>query len=174
MEFDSVESGELGVLGSAAEGFYDFFNFVEFKGAGPDGIAIDQRGYVWVANQIGNSISELGNDGTIVSSGYSDNKTSILAPQGLAIDGSGNVWVANLHSHAITELAGSASPVSPGTILSPTAGYASDAGFTEAYAIVVDASGNLWVTDFNNNTLTQIVGLATPVKTPAQGPPQTP
>jgi sugar lactone lactonase YvrE len=143
-------------------------------GAGPDGIAIDQRGYVWVANQIGNSISELGNDGTVVSSGYSDNKTSILAPQGIAIDGSGNVWVANLHSHAITELAGSASPVSPGTILSPTAGYASDAGFTEAYAIVVDASGNLWVTDFNNNTLTQIVGLATPVKTPAQGPPQTP
>jgi sugar lactone lactonase YvrE len=146
------------------------------SGTGPDGIAVDQRGYVWVANQIGNSISELANDGTVVSSGYSDNKASILAPQGIAIDGSGNVWVANLHSHAVTELAGSAaaSPVSPGTILSPTAGYASDAGFTEAYAIVVDASGNLWVTDFNNNTLTEIVGLATPVKTPALGPPQTP
>jgi sugar lactone lactonase YvrE len=145
-------------------------------GAGPDGIAVDQRGYVWVANQIGNSISELANDGTVVSSGYSDNKASILAPQGIAIDGTGNVWVANLHSHAITELAGSAaaSPISPGTILSPTAGYASDAGFTEAYAIVVDASGNLWVTDFNNNTLTEIIGLAVPVKTPVLGPPQTP
>ena len=143
------------------------------SGNGPDGIAVDQRGYVWVANQTGNSISELANDGTVVSSGYSDNKASILAPQGIAIDGSGNVWVANLHSHAITELAGSAA-ASPGAILSPTTGYASDAGFTEAYAIVVDASGNLWVTDFNNNTLTEIVGVATPVKTPALGPPQTP
>jgi sugar lactone lactonase YvrE len=146
------------------------------SGNGPDGLAVDQRGYVWIANQTGNSITELANDGTVVSSGYSDNKASILAPQGIAIDGSGNVWVANLHSHAITELTGSAaaSPISPGTILSPTAGYASDAGFTEAYAIVVDASGNLWVTDFNNNTLTEIVGVATPVKTPVLGPPQTP
>ncbi|NYF53803.1 NHL repeat-containing protein [Tunturiibacter gelidoferens] len=143
------------------------------SGSGPDGIAVDQRGYVWVANQIGNSITELANDGTVVSSGYSDNKASILAPQGIAIDGSGHVWVANLHSHTITELAGSVA-ASPGAILSPTAGYASDAGFTEAYAIVVDASGNLWVTDFNNGTLTEIVGLATPVKTPVLGPPQIP
>jgi sugar lactone lactonase YvrE len=140
---------------------------------GPDGIAVDQRGYVWVANQIGNSITELANDGTVVSSGYSDNKASILAPQGIAIDGAGHVWVANLHSHTITELAGSTA-ASPGAILSPTAGYASDAGFIEAYAIVVDSSGNLWVTDFNNGTLTEIVGLATPVKTPVLGPPQTP
>jgi sugar lactone lactonase YvrE len=140
---------------------------------GPDGIAVDQRGYVWVANQRGNSITELANDGTVVSSGYSDNKASILAPQGIAIDGAGHVWVANLHSHTITELAGSAG-TSPGAILSPAAGYASDAGFIEAYAIVVDASGNLWVTDFNNGTLTEIVGLATPVKTPVLGPPQTP
>jgi sugar lactone lactonase YvrE len=143
------------------------------SGSGPDGIAVDQRGYVWVANQIGNSITELANDGTVVSSGYSDNKASILAPQGLAIDGSGHVWIANLHSHTITELAGSAA-TSPGAILSPTVGYASDSGFTEAYAIVVDGSGNLWVTDFNDGTLTEIVGLATPVKTPVLGPPLTP
>ncbi len=140
---------------------------------GPDGIAVDQRGFVWVANERGNSISELANDGTIVSSGYSDNKASIFAPQGLAIDGSGHVWIANLHGPSITELAGSTA-ASPGQILSPTAGYAADSGFTEAFAIVVDASGNLWVTDFNNNTLSEIVGLATPVKTPALGPPQTP
>jgi len=142
-------------------------------GNGPDGIAVDQRGYVWVANQIGNSVSEIANDGSVVSSGYSDNKASILAPQGVAIDGSGHVWIATLHSHAITELAGSAA-TAPGAILSPAAGYASDAGFTEAYALKIDASGNLWVTDFNNNTLTEIVGLATPVKTPVLGPPQTP
>ena len=143
------------------------------SGTGPDGIAVDQGGYVWVANQTGNSISELANDGSVVSIGYSDNKASILAPQGIAIDGSGDVWVANLHSHAITELAGSAAS-SPGAILSPAAGYASDAGFTDAYAIAIDASGNVWVTDFSNDTLTEIVGLATPVKTPVLGPPETP
>jgi streptogramin lyase len=140
---------------------------------GAAGIAIDQRGFVWVANYYGDSISQLANDGTVVSSGYSDNKASIWHPQGIAIDGSGHVWVTNYLGSSITELAGSTA-ASPGQILSPTHGYAADAGFVQAFAIAVDASGNLWITNFNTNTLTEIIGLATPVKTPLLGPVQTP
>jgi hypothetical protein len=140
---------------------------------GASGIAIDQRGDVWVANYYGDSISQLGSDGTVISSGYSDNKASIWHPQGIAIDGSGHVWVTNYLGSSITELAGSAAS-SPGQILSPTAGYARDAGLVEAYAVSIDASGNLWVTNFFTNTLTEIIGLATPVKTPQIGPVQTP
>ncbi len=44
----------------------------------------------------------------------------------------------------------------------------------EAFALAIDASGNLWVTNFGNDTLTEFVGLATPVKTPLLGPPQAP
>jgi hypothetical protein len=139
----------------------------------PDGIAIDQRGYVWVANFFDSSISQLASDGTVVSSGYSDNGASIAHPQGIAIDGAGHVWVANFRGKSVTELAGSAA-VSPGQILSPGAGYAADAGMETEYAIAIDASGNLWITNFNSNTLTEIVGLATPVKTPLIGPAQVP
>ena len=70
---------------------------------------------------------------------------------------------------SITELAGSAAS-SPGQILSPTAGWARDAGLTAGLAVAIDASGNLWVTNFYTNTLTEIVGLATPVKTPSGRP----
>jgi streptogramin lyase len=140
---------------------------------GPAGIAIDQRGFVWVANYLGDSISQLASDGTIISSGYSDNKASIVYPQGIAIDGSGHVWVTNLHGSSITELAGSAA-TSPGQILSPTAGWARDADLAEAWAVAIDASGNLWVVNFSTNILTEIVGLATPVKTPQLGPVQSP
>jgi sugar lactone lactonase YvrE len=139
----------------------------------PDGIAIDQRGYVWVANFAGDSVSQLASDGTVISSGYSDMKASINHPQGMAIDGSGHVWVANYRGPSITELAGSAA-ASPGQILSPTSGYAHDAKLLEAYAIRVDASGNLWITNQGTSILTEIVGLATPVKTPLIGPPQIP
>ncbi len=139
----------------------------------PDGIAIDQHGDVWVANYYGDSISQLASDGTVISSGYSDMKASINHPQGLAIDGSGHVWVANYRGPSITELAGSAAS-SPGQILSPTVGYAADAKLLEAYAIQVDASGNLWITNQGSSILTEIVGLATPVKTPSIGTPQTP
>jgi streptogramin lyase len=140
---------------------------------GASGIAIDQRGFVWVANYYGDSISQLASDGTVISNGYSDNKASINHPQGIAIDGSGHVWVTNYFGSSITELAGSAAS-SPGQILSPAPGWASDAKFNEGFAVAIDASGNLWITNFQTNTLTEIVGLATPVKTPLLGPPQTP
>jgi streptogramin lyase len=141
--------------------------------SGASGIAIDQRGFVWVANYYGDSISQLASDGTVISSGYSDNKASIWHPQGIAIDGSGHVWVANYLGLSITELAGSAAN-SPGQILSPTAGYATDAGLNSPFAVAIDASGNLWVTNSKGNTLTEIVGLATPAKTPQLGPVQSP
>jgi sugar lactone lactonase YvrE len=139
----------------------------------PHGIAIDQRGFVWVANYLGDSISQLAADGTIISNGYSDNKASISHPQGIAIDGSGHVWAANYIGNSITELAGSAAS-SPGQILSPTAGYATDAALSEPFAVAIDASGNLWTVNYLSNTLTEIIGLATPVKTPQIGPVQSP
>jgi streptogramin lyase len=140
---------------------------------GPGGIAIDQRGFVWVANYMGDSISQLASDGTVISSGYSDGKASIWHPQGIAIDGSGHVWIANYLGKTITELAGSTA-ASPGQILSPAVGYGRDAGLVEPYALAIDASGNLWITNFFTNTLTEMVGIATPVKTPQIGPVQTP
>jgi hypothetical protein len=137
------------------------------------GVAIDQRGFVWVANYMGNSISQLAGDGTVISSGYSDNQASLQHPQGIAIDGSGHVWVTNILGSSITELAGSAA-TSPGQILSPAAGWAHDAGLNYGWAVAIDASGNLWITNFHTNALTEIVGLATPVKTPQLGPVQSP
>jgi hypothetical protein len=38
----------------------------------------------------------------------------------------------------------------------------------------VDASGNLWISNFGSNTLTEFVGLAVPVKTPLLGLPAAP
>jgi MBG domain (YGX type) len=139
----------------------------------PRGIAIDQRGFVWAANYLGDSISQLASDGTVISNGYSDNKASIFHPQGIAIDGLGHVWAANYLGNSITELAGSAAS-SPGQILSPTAGYATDAALSQPFAVAIDASGNLWTVNYLSNTLTEIVGLATPVKTPQIGPVQSP
>jgi MBG domain (YGX type)/NHL repeat len=140
---------------------------------GASGVAIDQRANVWVANYYGDSISQLDSSGTIISSGYSDNKASIWHPQGIAVDGSGHVWITNYLGDSITELAGSAT-AQPGQILSPSVGYASDAKINQGFAIAIDASGNLWITNFHTNVLTEIVGLATPVKTPQLGPVQSP
>jgi hypothetical protein len=140
---------------------------------GANALAVDQLGNVWAANLFGDSVSEVSSAGAVISSSYSDNKASIDHPQGVAIDGAGHVWISNYRGPSIAELAGAAAS-SPGQILSPTAGYAPDAKLLTAYGIAIDLSGNLWVTSFNDSILTEYIGLATPIKTPLIGPPQTP
>lgn len=138
----------------------------------PDGLAIDGSGNVWVANYFGDSVSLLSGSGAVLSTGFKGG--GILHPQGIAIDGVGNVWVASYRGPSIAELAGTGTSSAPGTILSPAAGWAPDAALLEAYALAIDASGNVWVTSFGSSQLTEYVGLAAPVKTPLLGPVRVP
>jgi DNA-binding beta-propeller fold protein YncE len=151
---------------------------------GPQGVAIDQRGYVWATNFYGDSVSQFASNGTIISSGYIGGGLS--RPQGITIDGAGTVWALSLRSTAsaasptLTQLAGSGAS-SPGAILSPAAGWLADANLLQPYSLAIDASGNIWLTNFvndaqyaNSNTITEVIGLASPVKTPVIGPAQAP
>ena len=139
---------------------------------GASGLAVDQGGNVWVANYFGSSISEVSSAGAVLL----DEQTGggVDHPQAVAIDGAGQVWVGNFHMSTISEFAG-ASSATQGTPLSPAAGLGADAQLGSPFALAVDASGNLWVSDSDGaNTVTVFVGLATPVKTPLLGPPQMP
>ena len=138
---------------------------------GASGVAIDQHGNVWVANYFGDSISELSSAGAVLSSGYTGG--GLLRPQGIAVDGNGNIWAANYQGNSLTELQG-ADSASPGTPLSPSTGLGTAANLTLPFALAIDAGGNLWVSSFGSNTITQYVGAAAPVKTPLLGPTQKP
>jgi streptogramin lyase len=135
----------------------------------PDGIAIDSTGNVWIADYGAPAIVELTSSGSVahrVSLGDS------AGPKGIAIDGAGNVWAANYFGDSAVELAGSTA-----TVTSPPNGYGLDAPLKEPYGLAIDASGNLWISNASSNggnTLTQFVGLASPIKTPLLGPPVQP
>ena len=73
-------------------------------GNGPDGIAIDSSGDVWVANQEGSNVTELSSSGTTIGTYTVGSGTpSVSGPGGIAIDASGNVWVADGEG-TVTEL----------------------------------------------------------------------
>ena len=91
----------------------------------------------------------------------------------VAVDGAGTVWVTNYQGNSLSEIDG-ASSATPGTFLSPSTGFGSDASLLEPYALAIDSSGNIWVSNSGKNTLTEFIGVAAPVKTPLAGPPQTP
>ena len=140
---------------------------------GASGVAVDQSGNVWVANFFGSSISEVSNAGTVLLTGQTGG--GVNHPEGIAIDGAGTVWVGNLHGQTLSEFSGSKS-AAPGTPLSPASGLGTDAQLATPFALAIDQSGNVWVSNSSNgiNTVTTFVGLATPVKTPLLGPAQLP
>jgi len=138
---------------------------------GASGVATDQSGNVWMANYYGNSISEVNTCGKLEVDAAMGG--GLVRPQGIAVDGAGTVWVANYQGNSLSEL-GSSSSSAPGMLLSPSTGFGADASLLAPYGLAIDASGNLWVTNSGKNTLTQFIGVATPVKTPLAGPPQAP
>lgn len=135
------------------------------------GLAISAQGEVWVSNYYGDSVSRLSPAGDVLQSNLSGG--GIDHPQSIAIDGAGNAWVANYRGNSLSELAGSASS-NPGQALSPATAWIPDAALSEPAGLAIDSSGNLWIANFGSDTLTEVIGRATPVKTPLIGPVQLP
>ena len=54
---------------------------------------------------------------------------------------------------------------SAGAPITPTTGYTAD-GVSGPRGIAIDPSGNLWITNFTYNSITEFIGLATPTATP--------
>jgi hypothetical protein len=90
---------------------------------------------------------------------------TIYNPQGVAVDGAGYVWIANAGSTSVgiapnlTEI--DARDLSDNLY----AGYQSPSLSAGPEKVAVDRAGNVWVL-LSNNTITEYVGIATPVVTP--------
>ncbi len=127
--------------------------YVSNVSGGGLGIAVDGGGTVWSGNTGGTSLATFSNVGTLFQTGASGGGLS--APSALAVDGAGSVWVANGNGSVsqFTNL---------GTAVSPSGGY-SGGGLSSPTGIAVDQAGNVWVSNGGNNSITEIVGAATPV-----------
>ena len=132
--------------------------------SGPFALAIDSTGGAWVANRTGSSLSRLAFDGSpIAGSPYFG--AGLSAPIDIALDGLDNVWLANSGSSSVSEF------LSNGRAQSGNSGYG-NAALMNPFRVVVDGSGSVWVANLGSltvgtGTITQIVGAAAPVVTPA-------
>ncbi len=150
-----------------------------------DGVALDSAGMVWLADtqssgtdgDSSGAVSVFAGDGTVTHDFLTAG--GITVPSHIAIDAAQNVWVSNLHTNvtgateSITELAGSNSS-SPGAAISPSTGYGLDAHLLLPYALAVDPSGNIWVSNTGGESLVMFFGIAAPTKTPMPATPQAP
>jgi hypothetical protein len=108
-----------------------------------------ETGGVWVANNGGTSISEftvaqLDSSAELVPA---DTIGGLENTAGVAVDGSGNVWVAaygldTLWMYSLSQQTGGGSPTPTVKIVSPS--------LSDPEEIAFDASGTLWVADYDN------------------------
>ena len=149
---------------------------------GPQGVAVDANGNVYVADTYNNTLRKVTLSGVVTTlaglartSGSSDgtgNAARFNNPYGVAVDGSGNVYVADTSNHTIRM-------VTPSGVVTTLAGLAGSSGssdgtgsaarFYKPYGVAVDGSGNVYVADTYNQTIrmmtpsgvvTTLVGLA--------------
>jgi prepilin-type N-terminal cleavage/methylation domain-containing protein len=160
--FVSTFAGAVPVAYSYADGTGTSARF-----NGPEGIAIDSAGNLYMADYNNNDIRKITPAAVVTTlagsgaAGYADG-TGIRAifnnPTGVAVDSSGTVYVADSGNNRIRKI----TPAGVVTTLagSGAAGYADGTGtsaiFNKPYGIAVDASGALYVTDFNNYRVREI------------------
>jgi hypothetical protein len=132
-------------------------------------VAADADGDLWIADQHYHGVWEAvpaGANATLSAAPFANDAGSGTAPKAVAVDGAGHKWIANNPSvgnfPSVTELS------ADGTAnLSPSDGFGFqvNSSVTTAYAIAVDGSGNVWVTD-GSGTITEFVGAASPTRNP--------
>jgi sugar lactone lactonase YvrE len=133
----------------------------------PYGIAVDEKGDIFVADWERDMIKKIGPDGKITAfagngqKGAKDGKGSAATfylPEGLAVDHAGNVYVADCYNNMIRK-------ITPDGVVSTLAGKAAKgskdgkgkaASFSHPDGLAVDRSGNVYVADVANNKIRKI------------------
>jgi sugar lactone lactonase YvrE len=136
---------------------------------GPDGVAVDQSGNVYVADTGNNTIRKVTSNGVVTtlaglagSSGSIDGTGSAARfnyPRRVAVDGSGNVYVSDADNHVIRK-------VTTSGVVTTLAGLAGASGSTDGTGsaarfqgpdgVAVDGAGNVYVADSDNYTIRKI------------------
>lgn len=133
----------------------------------PTSVAIDNAGNVFVADG-GNdlirkitpsgAVTTIAGNGTRGSTNGIGTEASFNSPQGIALDDSGNLYVADAGSEMIRKItpAGVVTTLAGNGSIGPTDGIGTAARFNNPYGVAVDASGNVYVADLQNNKIRKI------------------
>ena len=137
----------------------------------PVGISIDHFSNVFTVDNGTNAISEIsGTTGTPVSpsTGYTPSN-GIYQAAVIAIDGAGTAWISNCRigcpGSGSTAKDNILHITASGVNIDPSDGL-ENAQFSTVGTVAIDASGNLWVSNNQGGSLTKLVGVAVPVRTP--------
>jgi hypothetical protein len=123
----------------------------------PVAIAFDASTHAWTVDNGNSGVSLFAAGGrSILTAPVTGGGLSM--PSAVAVDGAGKVWVTNAATAgSLSELAyGQSAPV-------PSSGLGV---LHTPMALAIDASGSIWTANAGDNSVSEFVGMATPVTTP--------
>ena len=114
----------------------------------PEGMAVDSKGDVWIADTGNDRVQELSSTGGYIRQFGSEGTGSgqFKSPYGVAIDGSGDVWVADMGNNRVEEFSSTGS-----FILQFGSEGTGNGQFKGPRGIAIDGKDDVWVTDSANN-----------------------
>ncbi len=117
----------------------------------PQGIAVDQQGNVWIANHVGNSVTEYPGGNPHAARVFVSGSGALSKPFAIAIDGRGTKWVT---VNAISNtLPGMVTRIDAGGDVLPAI---TGGGLSSPQGLAVDQRGNVWVANLQGSTITEI------------------
>jgi sugar lactone lactonase YvrE len=143
----------------------------------PTAIAFDSSGNLWVADYYNNRVLEYTpsfstdeaaslviGQSSFTTNTYATSQNGLGTPYGLAFDSSGNLWVVDHGNNRVLEYTPSFSTDEAASLVIGQSGYTSvgqtggSKGLYLPTGIAFDSSGNLWVSDTDDNRVVEYLG----------------
>jgi sugar lactone lactonase YvrE len=134
----------------------------------PGGVALDATGNLYIADTYNNRIRKVATNNIITTfagtniplNGIAATNASLYLPTGVATDASGNIYIADTYNYRIREVASGC--IITNIAGNGVAGYsgnggaATNASLNFATSVALDALGNLYIADSQNNRIRKV------------------
>ncbi|HEY9899370.1 MAG TPA: IPT/TIG domain-containing protein [Pantanalinema sp.] len=133
-------------------------------------MAMDSAGNLYVTQQSRSAVYKIDPAGTLttvagtgawgyIGDGFPATVAQLNSPEGLAVDASGNLYIADTWNHVIRKVSNGVISTVAGNGQSGFSGDGGPAGSAQLYAprgLAVDATGDLYIADTNNNRIRKV------------------
>jgi trimeric autotransporter adhesin len=182
-KLDTVTNALVTVAGTGIAGSSgDSGQATDAKLKSPSGVTVDASGNLYIADTGNNKIrmvttagiiSTVAGTGSAGSSGDEGAATlaTLNSPKGVFVDGSGNIFIADTNSDRIRKVTAATGIIS--TLAGTITGYAGDGGLATAAqlkkpsGVWVDAAGNIYIADTDNDRIRKVAAAAGIISTVA-------